>query len=123
MKVVNEPLSTKTYDALKHIVQVILPAFASLYFGLAAVWHFPDPEQVVGSIALLTTFLGVCLHISNAQYTSPGSDGELHVTTDEDGTQVFAALNQEPAELAKQKTVTLTVAKHKPRAVKPSPRG
>ena len=31
-------LSNKTYDWLKYIAQVFLPAVGALYFGLAQIW-------------------------------------------------------------------------------------
>lgn len=61
-------LSNGLYNALKKLVQVILPAASALYFGLAAIWDLPAAEQVVGTIAVVTTFLGVSLGISSNQY-------------------------------------------------------
>ena len=61
-------MSNKVYDVLKWIAMVLLPASATLYMALAGIWGFPYGEQVVGSIAAVNTFLGVCLGISTAQY-------------------------------------------------------
>ena len=61
-------LSNKTYDMLKWIAQYLLPALATLYFGLAGIWGLPYGEQVVGTITAIDTFLGVILGISTAQY-------------------------------------------------------
>ena len=61
-------LSNKVYDALKWITMILLPALASLYFALSGIWGFPYAEQVVGTIAALTTFLGVILAISTSKY-------------------------------------------------------
>lgn len=61
-------LSNKTYDMLKWIAQYLLPALATLYFGLAGIWGLPYGEQVVGTITAIDTFLGVMLGISTAQY-------------------------------------------------------
>lgn len=61
-------LSNKTYDLLKWIAQYLLPALATLYFGLAGIWGLPYGEQVVGTITAIDTFLGVMLGISTAQY-------------------------------------------------------
>jgi len=77
-------MSNKVYDALKRLVQVILPAFASLYFGLAAIWHLPAAEQVVGTTALIATFLGICLGLSSKKYEAP-VDGSMHVNLSNDG--------------------------------------
>lgn len=61
-------MSNKTYDVLKWIAMVVLPAIGTLYFALAGIWGFPYAEQIVGTITAVDTFLGVMLGISNAQY-------------------------------------------------------
>ena len=61
-------MSNKTYDILKWIAQLLLPALGTLYFALASIWNFPYGEQIVGTITALDTFLGVILGISTAQY-------------------------------------------------------
>lgn len=61
-------MSNKTYDVLKWIAMIFLPACGTLYFALAGIWGFPYAEQVVGTITALDTFLGVVLGISSAQY-------------------------------------------------------
>jgi len=65
-------MSNKTYDVLKWIAQIVLPALATLYFALAGIWSFPYGEQVVGTITAVDTFLGVLLGISTAQYNKVG---------------------------------------------------
>lgn len=61
-------MSNSTYDTLKFIVQIVLPACGTLYFALASIWGLPYAEQIVGTIAAVTTFLGVVLKISTVQY-------------------------------------------------------
>jgi imidazoleglycerol phosphate synthase glutamine amidotransferase subunit HisH len=61
-------MSNKTYDILKYITQIIIPALGTLYFALAAIWGFPYGEQIVGTLTAVDTFLGVCLGISSKQY-------------------------------------------------------
>ena len=64
-------LSDKTYDIVKIIAQIWLPALGSLYFALAGIWGgdvFPYGEQVVGSIMAIDAFLGALLGISSIQY-------------------------------------------------------
>ena len=61
-------MSNKTYDILKWIAQILLPALGTLYFALAGIWGFPYGEQIVGTITAVDTFLGICLGISTAQY-------------------------------------------------------
>ena len=61
-------LNDKVYTILKYLCQVFLPALASLYFGLAQIWNLPFAEQVCGSIACITTFIGVLIGVSSYQY-------------------------------------------------------
>lgn len=59
---------SKTYDILKWIALVVLPAIGSLYFGLATIWGFPYGEEIVGTITLIDTFLGALLGVSTSNY-------------------------------------------------------
>ena len=34
-------LSNKTYDLLRWIADMVLPALGTLYFALAGIWNFP----------------------------------------------------------------------------------
>ena len=61
-------LTDKTYNILKWVALVLLPALATLYFALAGIWGFPYGEQIVGTITAIDTFLGVILGISTVQY-------------------------------------------------------
>ncbi len=61
-------LSNRAYDILKWIAQIVLPALGALYFGLSSIWGLPYGEEVVGTIAVVDTFLGALLGISTAQY-------------------------------------------------------
>jgi len=61
-------LTDKTYNILKWVALVLLPAVGTLYFALAGIWGFPYGEQIVGTITAIDTFLGVILGISTVQY-------------------------------------------------------
>ena len=61
-------MSNKTYDILKYITQIVIPAIGTLYFALAGIWGFPYGEQIVGTITALDCFLGTILGISTAVY-------------------------------------------------------
>ena len=61
-------MNNKTYDILKWVAQLLLPALGALYFALASLWGFPYGEQIVGTITALDAFLGAILGISTAQY-------------------------------------------------------
>jgi hypothetical protein len=61
-------LSNNTYDILKWIAQILLPALGTLYFALSKIWGLPWSTEVVGTIAAVDTFLGALLGISTAEY-------------------------------------------------------
>ena len=60
--------NNKTYDILKWVATILLPALGTLYFALAGIWGLPYVEQVVGTISAIDTFLGVLLGISSNNY-------------------------------------------------------
>lgn len=61
-------MSNKTYDILKWVALVVLPALGTFYFALSGIWGFPYGEQVVGTITAIDTFLGALLGISSINY-------------------------------------------------------
>lgn len=63
-------LGNRTYNVLKFIAQILLPAVATLYFALAQIWDLPKTQEVVGTITAIDTFLGVMLRISSSSYNS-----------------------------------------------------
>jgi TRAP-type uncharacterized transport system fused permease subunit len=74
-------MSNKTYDILKYIAQIVLPALGALYFALSQIWGLPYGEQIVGTITALDCFLGAILGISTMAYNKRiggAEDGNLH---------------------------------------------
>lgn len=61
-------LDNKTYDVLKWVAQIFLPALGTLYFALSKIWGLPFGEEIVGTIVALDTFLGALLGISTEKY-------------------------------------------------------
>ena len=61
-------MNNKTYDVLKWVAQILLPAVATLYFAIAQIWGLPYGEQIVGTITAIDAFLGALLGISTYQY-------------------------------------------------------
>ena len=63
-------LSNRTYDTLKWLTTIVLPACGTLYFALSGIWGFPYGEQIVGTITAVVTFFGVILGISSREYNA-----------------------------------------------------
>lgn len=68
-------LNNKTYDFLKWIAQILLPALGTLYMALAKVWGFPYSTEIVGTITAVDLFLGAVLGISTSNYRKELENG------------------------------------------------
>ena len=68
-------LSDKTYDVLKWVAQILLPALGTLYFALSKLWGFPYASEVVGTVTALDAFLGALLGISTVRYNATQESG------------------------------------------------
>lgn len=65
-------MSNKTYDILKYVQRIAIPAVATLYLALGSIWQgiidLPYPEQVAATLTAIDTFMGVCLGIASSNY-------------------------------------------------------
>lgn len=84
-------LCSRHYDILKWITMIVLPACATAYVGLAAIWGFPYADEVAKTTAVICTLLGALLGISSAQYykddawlDDPGDDPDVKYWDDEE---------------------------------------
>lgn len=109
----NTPLlSNKTYDLLVKLVQLVLPAMATLYFTLANIFELPGAEQVVAAAAAFATFFGVLLRLSSRSYEASGAayDGAVKVMTDPTGNKIFSLeLDGDPSDIEFMKSVNFKV--------------
>lgn len=69
-------MSNKTYDILKYIAQIVIPALATLYFALSKIWGLPYGEEIVGTLSAIDIFLGTLLRISTSQYNKVGAEDD-----------------------------------------------
>lgn len=68
-------MSNNTYDKLKWVAQILLPALGTLYFALSKVWGLPYATEIVGTVTAIDAFLGAVLGISTAQYNKNAESG------------------------------------------------
>ena len=102
----------KTYQALKFVALVLLPAMTTLYFTLGNVLDLPNVEQVIGSMTAIDTFLGVLLGISTKSFNkqNPAYDGHMVIQETQAGGVLYSLeLDSEPEELKNKKKVTFRV--------------
>lgn len=102
-------LSNETYDRLKYIAQIVLPALGTLYFALASIWGLPYGEQIVGTITAIDAFLGALLRLSSNTYMG---DGTLVVDESDPAKDIYSiVLDDYPDLLANKSQVVLKVQK------------
>ena len=61
-------LPNRVYDVLKWVTLVCIPALATAYVGLSAVWGWPYADAIAKTAAVVCTLLGALIGISTAQY-------------------------------------------------------
>jgi hypothetical protein len=104
-------LTDRSYNLLKFIAQIFLPAVASAYFSLSQIWHLPNATEIVGTIAVLDAFLGVILSISTKWYENSEAkyDGTIEVDS-EGGKKMFSLiLNSDVDELDQKKEASFKI--------------
>lgn len=102
-------LSNALYDALKSLAQVWLPALGTLYFAIASVWGLEHPEQVIGTITAIDTFLGVGLGLSSRSYSAP-ADGHLVIDKRDPAKDIYQLnLGIPVSEVDKRDSISLKV--------------
>ena len=77
-------LSDNVYMILKWVTMVVLPALATAYVGLAAIWGFPYASEVAKTTAVICTLLGALLGISTATYYKAEDDPDAKYWDDDD---------------------------------------
>lgn len=69
-------MSNKTYDILKWISLVFLPAFTTLYGVIGTTCNIPYTQETLTIMVAFDTFLGTILGISNVNYKKDGDSIE-----------------------------------------------
>ena len=67
-------LSNKFYDLSKWIVLVFLPALSVLVGSLSKLYSWTEASMLMGTINLLTVFLGSLLQPSSQKYNNSSHD-------------------------------------------------
>ena len=73
----NFKMGSDTYDFLKYMAQVVIPALSVLIIALGKIWGFPLSEAIAGTLMAIDTFLGAILKKSSDNYwAEQGEDDE-----------------------------------------------
>lgn len=100
-------MNNKTYDVLKRVALIIVPALATFVNASGMVWGLPYTNEITATITAFGVFLGATLGVSSASY-EPETHGNLVVTKHDD---VYADFAAEPANLKDGDTIVLKVTK------------
>lgn len=100
-------MSNDTYDTLKWISQILLPALAVFLATVFELFNLPYGVQVVGVVSAIDAFIGALLKKSSDEYAG---DGVLVVDTTDPFKDVYSiAIEDYPEKLAEKKQVLLKV--------------
>lgn len=103
-------MNNKTYDILKYVAQIVLPALGTLYAALAPLWNLPYSDAIVGTIVAVDAFLGALLQISSNKYYKDGKDVAGTITLNpDDETAQFNFANMTVADLLNMKVAKVKV--------------
>lgn len=100
-------MNDKTYDILKHVALIFVPALATFVNAVGVVWGVPHTNDVAMTITAFGVFLGALLGVSSKNY-EPETHGNLVVTKHDD---VYADFASEPTNLKDGDTILLKVTK------------
>ena len=99
-------MNNQTYDILKRVALIVIPALATFVNAVGIVWGIPHTNEVTATITALGVFLGAALGISSKNY-EPETHGDLVVTKHD----VYADFAADPASLKDGDTIVLKVSK------------
>ena len=70
-------LSNRTYDILKWIALVVIPASATLVLTVGKIWGLPFVTEIPATIMAVDTLMGAILHISAKEYNKENQSGNV----------------------------------------------
>lgn len=99
-------MNNQTYDILKRVALIVIPALATFVNAVGIVWGVPYTSEVTATITAFGVFLGAALGVSSSNY-EPETHGNLVLTKHD----VYADFAVEPASLKDGNTIVLKVSK------------
>lgn len=61
-------LSNKTYDVLKWVSLIALPALQVALVALGKIWNLPAMVPTAATVGVIATLIGVCIGVSTSSY-------------------------------------------------------
>lgn len=100
-------MNNQTYDILKRVALIVIPALATFVNAVGIVWGIPYTNEATATITAFGVFLGATLGISSKNY-DPETHGNLVVMGPN---EVYADFAHEPEKLKDGDTIVLKVTK------------
>lgn len=69
-------MKNKTYDILKFIAQILLPALATLWVAISTIWNLPLGKEIEGTITAVIVFIDTVLGLTLAKASSDYQKGD-----------------------------------------------
>lgn len=110
-------INDKLYDLANRIVQIGLPALATLVASLGAIWDWDNTDKTVKTIVAFNLFLGALVVLARFKYTNSDArfDGVIDPNLANAQTSTAALkLTTDEYDAANQESVTLKVVQHEP---------
>lgn len=70
-------MKNSTYDKLKFLAQILLPAIATLWVAVSTIWNLPLGDQIEGTITAVIVFLDTILGLTLAKASSDYHKGDV----------------------------------------------
>lgn len=108
-------VTDKTYDRLKFLSTIVLPALTGLYLTLAPLWHLPKQEEVAATITAINVFLGVIVGVSSKKHQNDPkrfAGKVVYQDTGDKEPEVNLVLKQNLKEFQGRKEVTFKIVDH-----------
>lgn len=83
-------MNNQTYDILKRVALIIIPALATFVNAAGMVWGLPYTNEITATITAFGVFVGAVLGVSSSNY-EPDTHGNLVVTKHDEVYADFAA--------------------------------
>ena len=104
-------INNRTYDILKWVSLILLPAVSALYFALGSIWGWPNVEKIMGTIAALEIFIGALIGITTPSHNKARIDGVMNVVETDEKKTFDLSLDKDPETLEAQDEVIFKVRK------------
>ena len=61
-------MKNETYDILKKVALIFLPALATLWLTVGKIWNLPYTTEIGATVTAIAVFLGACLEVFSKNY-------------------------------------------------------